>query len=369
MRCSYCYSPPKNGSGMTEEIGYRALEFGSSLNSGSCGIIFFGGEPLLEKDLIKALVARGREMERNRASRFHFKITTNGLLLDENFLEFALRNDILIAMSVDGVQAAHDRHRRFPDGSPTFDIVQRRLKMLLEVRPYSSVLMVVNPDTAQYLCESISFLMDLACRYIIVSLNYAADWTESDFRVLAAEYKRLANLYIKWTRQAKKFYLSPFEVKLSSHINRHCYQKERCELAQRQISVDPRGYLYPCVQFTKAGPESEWHIGNVYDGIDEDARSRIYEASKSTKEFCEPCAIKDRCNNTCGCLNWQTTGSINGVSPVLCRNEQMLIPIADRIGEKLYRQRNGLFLHKHYNSAYPVLSLLEDSLAEELEGK
>jgi len=64
----------------------------------------------------------------------------------------------------------------------------------------------------------------------------------------------------------------------------------------------------------------------------------------------------------CGCLNWQTTGSINGISPVLCRYEQMLLPIADRVGEVLYKKRDPLFLHKHYNSAYPVLSLLEDTL-------
>jgi uncharacterized protein len=349
---------------MSEGVAFKALEMGARLSSDSCGIVFFGGEPLLHKDLISATVARARQMEVKETGRFHFKVTTNGALLDERFLEFAIRNGVLVAMSFDGVREAHDRHRRFPDGSPSFDVLLERLKLLLAIRPYASVLMVVNPDTAQYLTESVSFLLDLSCRYIIVSLNYAAHWQSADFRTLWREYKRLGALYIKWTSEGRKFYLSPFEVKLSSHINRHCYRKERCELARRQISIDPQGYLYPCVQFTKAGPESKWRIGTVFDGIDEKARLRIHNESEKEKKVCQKCAIKDRCNNSCGCLNWQTTGSVNQVSTALCRHEQILTRIADRVGKVLYRDRDALFLHKHYNASYPVLSLLEDTLSQ-----
>jgi uncharacterized protein len=307
---------------MSFDTAREALRLGASLSpSESTGIIFLGGEPLLCRELIRRTVDEARRMERNGAGRFHFKITTNGLLLDDDFLTFAVRNDILIALSIDGVREAHDRHRRLADGSPSFDLVVERLKALLAVRPYSSVLVAINPDTARYLADSISYLLDLSCRYLIVSLNYAADWREADLRELAGQYRRLASLYVKWTRAGRKFYLSPFEVKLSSHINKHCFRKERCELAQRQLSVDPQGYLYPCVQFPQAGPDSEWCLGHVATGIDEDARRRIHERSEEEKTVCTDCAIKGRCNNTCGCLNWQTTGSINEVSPVACRHE------------------------------------------------
>jgi len=364
MRCSYCYAPPHDAAAMSEEVGRQALDLGARLTSESCGVVFFGGEPLLCKDVIAALVAYARELEGNRAGRFHFKITTNGVLLDDAFLEFAIRNDVLIAMSFDGVREAHDQHRPLAGGQPTYDVLVDKLRTLLAVRPYSSVLMVVNPDTARYLVDSVAHLLDLGARYLIVSLNYAAQWSEAEFKVLEKQCRRLGKLYIQWTRAGRKFYLSPFEVKLSSHINRHCYRKERCELAQRQISVDPQGYLFPCVQFPKAGPQSDWCIGHVATGIDEAARERIHDQSEAEKPFCATCAIKERCHNTCGCLNWQTTGTINGISPVLCRYEQMLIPIADRVGERLYKKRDPLFLHKHYNAAYPVLSLLEDTLAK-----
>jgi uncharacterized protein len=361
MRCGYCYAPPRAGAAMSEEIGSLALQLGARLNSGSCGIVFFGGEPLLHLGLIRVLVERARAMETASGCRFHFKITTNGLLLDEEFLEFSLEEDVLVAMSFDGVREAHDRHRRLADGSPSFDLLLQRLKLLLAARPYSSVLMVVTPETVSRLTESVEFLLDLGCRYLIVSLDYSAPWTEAAFRILEQEYRGLAKRYIRWTEAGRKFYLSPFEVKLSSHINRHCYRKERCELARRQLSVDTEGYLYPCVQFTRGGPESDWCIGHVARGIDERRRRRLHDASEEEKESCRSCAAKERCNSTCGCLNWQTTGSINAVSPVLCRHERMLLPIADRVGAHLYRKRAPLFLHKHYNAAYPVISLLEEA--------
>jgi uncharacterized protein len=100
----------------------------------------------------------------------------------------------------------------------------------------------------------------------------------------------------------------------------------------RQLSVDPQGFLLPCVQFTAAGPESRWCIGDVSAGVDETKRLRLRDESQDEKEPCRGC------HNTCGCLNWQTTGSVGRVSPILCRHEQMLIPIADRIrGDALSR--------------------------------
>jgi sulfatase maturation enzyme AslB (radical SAM superfamily) len=131
-------------------VGRDALRLGARLNTDSCGIVFFGGEPLLREDLIRALVAEGRAMADRDEGQFHFKLTTNGRGLDEAFLDFALENGLLVAMSFDGIRAAHDRHRRLPDGSGTFDHLLPRLRLLLAARPYSSVLMVVNPDTVSY---------------------------------------------------------------------------------------------------------------------------------------------------------------------------------------------------------------------------
>ncbi len=362
MRCSYCYAPPQAAPVMSEETACKAVEYAAELNPERCGIVLFGGEPLLHKDRIRAIVTHARAIQNAGGPHFSFKLTTNGVLLDETFMDYAVAEDILIALSIDGGQRVHDRHRRLAGGGQSFERVHGGLRRLLVARPFASVLAVINPDTAEDLCDSVSFLLDEGCRYLILSLNHAATWTDRDFRRLDKQYRKLAKLYIQWTREGRKFYLSPFEVKLSSHINGHRHHKDRCELAQRQLSVDAEGHLYPCVQFPQAGSASDWCIGHIDRGIDLEAQARISAASQADKEFCRDCAIAARCNNTCGCLNWQTTGSINEISPVLCRNEQILVRCADEIGKTLYKERDPLFLHKHYNDAYPMLSLLEETL-------
>jgi uncharacterized protein len=135
---------------MGVEVGRDALRLGARLNSGSCGIVFFGGEPLLRMDLIRELVAEGGRMTGRGEGRFHFKITTNGLRLDERLLDFAQEHDMLVAMSFDGIAPAHDRHRRAPDGSATFDRLLPKLRLLLAARPYASIFLVVNPDTVNW---------------------------------------------------------------------------------------------------------------------------------------------------------------------------------------------------------------------------
>ena len=174
--------------------GRQALELGARLTLGrSCGIVFFGGEPLLAPDVIQSTVAHARFLEGQGAARFHFKITTNGLLLDETFLDFAVANDILVAMSFDGVREAHDRHRRLPNGAP-----HRRPRPATppaaRPAPYSSVMLVVNPDTAPHLADSVRYLLDVGARYLIVSLNYAAEWSEEHFAVLEDSTARLRTL-------------------------------------------------------------------------------------------------------------------------------------------------------------------------------
>lgn len=363
MRCKYCYAPPQACAPMALSTIRQAINMGLANNSGSCGVVFFGGEPLLHRDLIREAVAYGQSLQVARKGRLHYKVTTNGLLLDEAFLSFAVRNEVIIAMSFDGIQAAHDAHRVLPDGRGSYSLALPKLKMLLDVKPYSSVIMVVNPDTACHLSDSVSFLLDIGARYVVCALNYSGDWNEGSLAALKGQYRKLAKMYVTWTKAGRKFYFSPFEVKIASHIHMDRCNELRCDLGARQHSVDPEGYVYPCVQFPKAGPQSQWCIGNVRDGVDPKAYQRIRQMSARPKEPCRTCALERRCLETCACLNWQTTGSIDQISPVLCAHERMITPIADALAQKLYDQRDPLFVQKHYNDYYPLLSLLEDQLS------
>ena len=130
-----------------------------------------------------------------------------------------------------------------------------------------------------------------------------------------------------------------------------------CRLGMRQISVGPDGRLFPCVQFVG---RDEYAIGTAATGIDEPRREALYRCNERDKPECAGCALELRCHNKCGCLNLQTTGSLERIPAVLCEYERMVFPLADRLATRLYRARNALFLQRHYNPAFPILSFLED---------
>lgn len=358
MSCKYCYVNGDNICTMSIETAKKVVDIAAVNQTSSVGIIFFGGEPLLHKDLIYETVDYCKWKEKNSSSLFHYKITTNGLLLDEEFMDFSTRVNLFIAMSHDGIKEAHDKNRVDKKDKGTFTRLSDKIDLLLSRRPYAPVMMVVNPDTVQHYAESVIYLYNRGFKYLICSLNYAGDWTEELMKVLEDQYKKLAEFYYERTLAEDKFYLSPFEVKISSHINRENYCRERCELGKKQISVGPDGLLYPCVQFVG---EKHYSIGDVNTGIDEARRHELYYINEEEKDSCRDCAIRERCNHYCGCLNKQATGRIDQVSPVLCAHERILMPIADKLANRLYKKRDAMFIQKHYNDMFPLISLVEDS--------
>jgi uncharacterized protein len=320
-----------------------------------------GGEPLLRKDLIIEIISYCRTVESGTGQKFYFKITTNGILLDEDFLTNTNTATAFVAISHDGVKSAHDAMRVDTAGYGSFDRLAPVLPLLLRYKPYAPVLMVITPETLPYYAESVDYLFSLGFRYLICSLDYSSSWDVRSVRELRQQYGKIANWYYAKIMEEEKFYFSPFEVKIASHVFPGSCKRDRCELGLRQISVAPDGRLYPCVQFVG---DAAYAIGNVQQGIDEQARQRIYELNAREKASCMECAVRDRCNHYCGCLNRQATGSIEKVSPMLCAHERAIIPIVDALATRLFKKRNPLFIQKHYNDLFPILSLVEDTVSE-----
>lgn len=358
LACHYCYVHKQRPRYMAAETARAVVDI-AAIPGGSVGLSFFGGEPLLCKDLIRETVAYANTAAANKACAFHFKLTTNGTLLDDAFLGFCTDNRIMVALSLDGTREAHDAHRLFADGAGSYASVEDDARRLLKRQPYACAIMVVNPDTIQWYADGVQRLHDLGFQYYVCSLNYerAAAWTDAHMDELARQFSLLSEKYIKWTLEEKKFYFSPFEVKMRSHIDGDRYCEQRCQLGLRQLSVDTDGRLYPCVQF--AG-EDEYAVGDVWNGIDEARRRALYHRAEETSGVCAGCAIQKRCNHHCGCLNKQATGDINGISPVLCAHERLALAAADAVAEALFAAGSHLFLQKQYNDMYPLISLIED---------
>jgi uncharacterized protein len=319
------------------------------------GIIFFGGEPLLLPELIEDIIYYCRHIEKKQNFKFHYKITTNGILLNEETLTRLLKNEIMVALSHDGIQLVHDSQRVFPDGRGSFEVLDEVINLLLDSQPYAPVLCVTTPENVNHYYECIKYLLDRGFKYIISSLNYAGRWNDSSIKVLEKQYKKLARLYVNLTLKEEKFYLSMLEKKIASRI--HPEYSISCKAGRRQISVDPEGIFYPCVQFV--GRE-EYEIGDIYSGLNFKKQEKIFCLNEEDKEDCLGCVLNRRCHNKCGCLNLQTTGSLRRVPAILCEQQRLLIPIVDKAASQLFKLRSPMFIQKHYNELYPVISFLED---------
>ncbi len=352
LACRYCYAKPGTQD-MTLETAIAAIQ--QCARGPNCGIIFFGGEPLLRQDLIRDVI---HWCEEQGSHRFHYKVTTNGLLLDQAFLDEAEKTRLFVAMSHDGVREAHDFLRTGVSGTGSFDALLPKLELLLARRPYSPIMMTVNPETVDHFADSVEWLQSKGAQYLICSLNYAGAWTDATLRKLNRQYRRLEKWHLANYLAERKMYFSPFDKRIATRV--FCDRTTSCLCGKRQISVAPDGGLFPCVQFVG---HPEYQIGTATAGINETRRQEIFAQNEADKPVCAGCALAPRCHNKCGCLNFQTTGSISGLPPILCEHERMVYPIADRLAEHLFKERDAMFIQRHYNPAFPVLSFLEDMSA------
>jgi uncharacterized protein len=361
LRCAYCFEGDHaEREDMSEEVARWAIDFALANGGESPGIVFFGGEPLLRRDLITWALDYARQASARCGVLPHYKITTNGLLLDDELLALCADNDVAISLSFDGVREAHDRHRLNVAGQGTWARVDERARALLRLRPYSPAIMVTTPETVAWAAAGVRHLFEVGFRYVVFQVDYAGAWSDDSLATLREQYWELARLYVEMTRREEKFYLSPFDLKIATHVRGGEARGLLCELGLRQVSVAPNGRLYPCAQFVRDGHDPKWSIGDVWRGVKPEARAACFAECERTQPECASCAIADRCNRHCGCLNLQTTGELGSPAAVLCEHERLVTPIADWIGETLWAERAPLFVQKHYNAGFAMLSLIED---------
>ena len=330
MDCSYCIREkcPKD---MSEEVLFKACDLAFSKGQ-QAGLCFFGGEPLLKKDLIYKALDYCDELSKKTGKKFECKMTTNGTLLDEKFIERAKKARMGIGLSFDGT--AQDVCRIFTGGKPTSAVVEEKAKMLLKLMPDSTALATIAPQAVPYYAESVKYLHDLGFKRISIVIAYGrkVNWTDADLDILRGQLELTAAYIKELFIKKEKYFVSPMCVKITDCI-RGFNSAERCHLGVRQMPVTPAGKLYPCTSFIG---DEKYLLGNVYDGIDD---KKVVELAKkaATPETCVGCDLVKRCTNSCGCSNRMNTGDENKVSPLQCTYERMLIEVADALGEELYQ--------------------------------
>lgn len=353
LRCRYCYEAPHAGGDMTVGTMRAAVDLALDVTQRETPawpveIVFFGGEPLLKRDLIAETVRYCRSASRKTGRRFTYHMPTNGLLLDEAFLTDPDTRDVQVSLSIDGTPVAHDANRIDARGVGSSPAVADAARLLLNHQPNASAQMTVAPFTARWLAASVRRLHAMGFRSIVSSLDHGGAWMPRHFRTLSHQYEALAEWYCGAYLAGDAVRFSPFDHKIQSRIRPDRGHLAQCQLGQRQISVAPNGRLYPCVQFVGDGEGEEWCIGDVRTGLDEQARARLRDLSTEDPPECIACAMRSRCMHSCGCQNKQTTGRLDHVSPVVCAHEQTILPVADRVAERLYNAGCPAFFAAHY---------------------
>lgn len=353
MRCSYC-TQEHTAREMTLRTALAAVDLsvrmkGDLLIPSGCmhtGLSFFGGEPLLNRELIERTVRYCEEIRSRTGDVFKYVIVTNGTLLDESFLEFSALNKIEIGLSHDGLM--HDMSRRNGDGSSSFELLDEKISLLLKFLPKSAAMCTIHPLYVSRLSESVEWLFERGFRDIRVTpaIGENTQWTPEALRVLDEQYRIISDLYVKWTSAGIDFSLPVFDVKIKSHIMDGRGINQTCRFGQKQLSIAPDGRIYPCVQFLD---QAEFLMGDVFGGMISENVKRVMEIGQREPEECQNCVLKKRCKYNCCCQNRVTTGFIEQVSPLTCAFEQARIRNADSAANRLLENGDPYFLKKYYH--------------------
>lgn len=347
LACKYCFAEEGEYHGrraiMSYEVGKKALDFlvANSGNRINLEVDFFGGEPLMNWQVVKDLVAYGRSLEKPYNKKFRFTLTTNGVLLNDEILEFANKEMANIVLSIDGRKEIHDMMRPNRGGKGSYDTIVPKFQKVAESREQMNYY-VRGTFTRNNLdfAEDVKHLADLGFKQISVEPvvakpeeSYAI--REEDVPVLLEEYDRLALELLKRRKEGKGVNFFHFMIDLEGGP---CVAKRLsgCGSGTEYLAVTPWGDFYPCHQFVG---QEEFLMGNVNEGITRtDIRDEFKTCNVYAKEKCKNCFAKFYCSGGCAANSYNFHGSINDAYDVGCELQRKRIECAIMIKAALAEQ-------------------------------
>ncbi len=337
LACRYCFAEEGEYHGrralMSFEVGKKALDFliANSGNRVNLEVDFFGGEPLMNWEVVKQLVEYGRSVEKEHNKRFRFTLTTNGVLLNDEIMEFVNREMGNVVLSIDGRKDVNDRMRPHRGGQGSYEEIVPKFRKAAKSREQMNYY-VRGTYTRNNLdfAEDVKHLADLGFEQISVEPVVAGpedDYAlrEEDIPALLAEYDGLALEYLKRRKEGKAFNFFHFMIDLEGGP---CVAKRLsgCGSGNEYLAVTPWGDFYPCHQFV--GNE-EFLMGNVDEGITRpDIRDMFKNCNVYTKEKCRDCFAKFYCSGGCAANSYQFHGNINDVYDLGCQLQRKRIECA-----------------------------------------
>ncbi|HIY17773.1 MAG TPA: thioether cross-link-forming SCIFF peptide maturase [Candidatus Blautia avistercoris] len=337
LACRYCFAEEGEYHGkrdlMSYEVGRQALDFliANSGNRRNLEVDFFGGEPLMNWEVVKKLVEYGREQEKIHDKKFRFTLTTNGVQLNDEIMEFANKEMANVVLSVDGRKEIHDLMRPFPKGAGSYDLVIPKFQKFAELRNQDKYY-VRGTFTRHNLdfSKDVLHLADLGFKQISVEPVVAGEneeyaLREEDLPVIYEEYDRLAKEMIRREKAGEGFNFFHFMIDLTGGP---CVYKRLsgCGSGTEYLAVTPWGDLYPCHQFVG---EEKYLMGNVFEGI---KKPQIQEEFKGcnvyTKEACKDCFARFYCSGGCAANSYKFHGTIQDTYEIGCKLQRKRVECA-----------------------------------------
>lgn len=337
LACRYCFAGEGEYHGarslMSLEVGKKAIDF-LIQNSGArrnLEIDFFGGEPLMNFQVVKEVVHYARSKEKEANKNFRFTITTNGVLLNDEVLDFINQNMYNVVLSIDGRKDVHDRMRPSNNGKGSYDLILPKFQRVAESRNQENYY-VRGTFTHHNLdfAEDVKHLANQGFKQISVepvvapqNLDYAIK--DSDLDILLAQYEKLAEIVDTYKTKGKEFNFFHFMIDLAQGP---CVVKRMtgCGAGSEYLAVTPEGDLYPCHQFVGM---DEMKMGTVDSGV---VRMDLHEQFKAcnvySKEECKSCFAKFYCGGGCSANSYHLHQTINSVSDVACAFERKRVECA-----------------------------------------
>lgn len=327
LNCSYCFASQGKFNGerglMSFETGKAALDFLMD-NSGdrrNLEVDFFGGEPLMNWQVVKDLVKYARSVEKERGKNFRFTLTTNGLGIDDDVIEFANKEMHNVVLSLDGRKEVHDRLRRTINDQGSYDMIVPKFKKMVESRGGKNYYMrgTFTHNNVDF-TEDIFHMADLgftelSMEPVVCSPDDPAALTEADLPVLFEQYEILAKEMIKRKKAGNGFTFYHYMIDLG---HGPCIYKRisGCGSGTEYFAVTPWGDLYPCHQFV--GDEN-YKMGDIWNGITkEEIRQDFKMCNVYAREECKDCWARLYCSGGCAANAYHATGDIKGVYEYGC---------------------------------------------------
>ncbi len=337
MACKYCFASEGEYHGprglMSFEVGKKALDYlvAQSGTRRNLEVDFFGGEPLLNFEVVKQLTAYGRELEKKHNKNFRFTLTTNGINLTDEVMEFANKEMSNVVLSLDGRKEVHDRLRMTRGGVGTYDTVVPRFLKMAESRKHKNYYMRgtythFNTDFANDILHMADLgFKELSIEPVVAPADMPWALQPKDLPKLKAEYERLALEMLDRARRDKEFTFYHYMIDLQGGP---CIVKRisGCGVGMEYLAVTPEGDFYPCHQFVG---DPKYLLGNVDEGVTNTAALDDFKSCNiySHKE-CDTCFARMYCSGGCAANAYHATGSVNGVYEFGCELHRKRIECA-----------------------------------------